>query len=238
MTIPVDPIGILQAGYGIFKATKNWWQNQRPINQVLQGIGNNDRITRVFIRDMLIPLGTPLISTGVAGIGLVPNVNELWPRVEGVAMANILNVLGQVGKTRNIEIIEMSKDPGLWDSDLIVLGAQAQKCFDFYQRMRQVAYSIDTELRDASTGNVIPRQPGYGYGIILKAQNPYASNSVGLLIGGYGVLGTETASYYFRRYCAELGQRFGKKFFGVVVRASVTAGVQSVERLMSLDKSM
>lgn len=160
MTIPIDPIGIVQVGYGIFKATKNWWQNQRPINQVLQGIGNNDRITRVFIRDMVIPPGTPLISTGPAGIGLVPNVNELWPRVEGVAMANILNVLGQVGKARNIEIIEMSKDPGLWDSDLIVLGAQAQKCFDFYQRMRQVAYNIDTELRDASTGNVIPRQPG------------------------------------------------------------------------------
>ena len=102
--------------------------------------------------------------------------------------------------------------------------------------MDNVAYRIDTELRDTSTGKVITREPGYGYGIILKAKNRYASNGVGLLVGGYGVLGTEAASYYFRRYCAELGKRFGNRCFGVVVRASVTAGVQSVERLDSFDK--
>jgi len=127
----IDPIGAVQIVFGFIKAIKNWWNNQRPISQVLQSITDNDRKVRIFIRDFFIPLGTPLFSKDGSGIGQVPNVTELWPRVEGIAMANILNVLGQVSKKENIEIIEMSKNTGLWDSNIIVLGAQAQKCFDF-----------------------------------------------------------------------------------------------------------
>jgi len=36
---------------------------------------------------------------------------------------------------------------------------------------------------------------------------------------------------------AELGKKFGKKSFGVVVRASESAGVQSTERILKYDKS-
>lgn len=232
----IDPIGAVQIVFGFIKAIKNWWNNQRPILQVLQSIADNNRIVRIFIRDFFILPGTSLFSKDRGGIGQVPNVVELWSRVEGIAIANILNVLGQVSKKENIEIIEMSKNTGLWDSNIIVLGAQAQKCFDFYKNMKKVAYYMDPKLRDGDTHQLVPKEEGYGYGIILKTLNPYTQNGIGLLIGGYGVLGTEAASYYFRKHCKDLGKKFGKKYFGIVVRVSVTAGIESTERIYSLDK--
>jgi hypothetical protein len=233
--MPIDPIEAATVGYGVVKAVKRWWTSQRPVRKVLSGVADNDRLTRIFVRDFVIPAGTPLISKDRSGVGMVPNVLDLWPRVEGVTLANILNVMGQVEKTRNIEIIEMSKDPGLWDSDLIVLGAQAQKCFDFYKQMQNVAYTMDAvDIRDMN-GRIVRRDNGYGYGIILKCRNPHVDAGVGFLIGGFGTLGTEAAGCYFLKHCVDLGKRFSNKYFGVVVRASVTAGVGSVERIESLD---
>jgi len=169
-------------------------------------------------------------------VGFVPNVHELWPRVEGVAISNLFNLFGQVHKTKNTQIIEMSKDTGLWSSHIIVLGAQAQKCYDFYSQMKDVAYYMDPELKDKKTGVLIPKDTGYGYGIILKTTNPHFKNGIGILIGGYGVLGTEAAGYYFAKNCAQLGKLFKRKNFGIIIRASVTAGVESTERLIEYDR--
>lgn len=236
MTIPVDPIGAVQVSLGMFKAIKNWWSSQRPIVRVLGGIADNNRLTRIFVRDFEIPPGALLLSRDSGGVGQVPNVLELWPRVEGLALANLLNVMGQVGKSQKIQVIEMSKDQGLWEGDLVVLGAQAQKCFDFYKQMKCVAYYMDPELRDGASRALVKKEPGFGYGIILKCQNPHTSGGVAFLIGGYGVLGTEAAGYYFKKHCADLGRLFGRRYFGVVVRASVTAGVESTERIVELDR--
>ena len=56
-----------------------------------------------------------------------------------------------------------------------------------------------------------------------------------MLVGGYGVLGTEAATHYFAQHLAELGKDFGNKSFGIVVRALVSAGVQSTERIKKYD---
>lgn len=134
----------------------------------------------------------------------------------------------------------MSQDTGIWNTNIVVMGAQAQKCFDFYNRLEGVMYAVDANnIFDKETGAIVEREEGYGYGIILKARNPYkigGAPGIGLLIGGYGTLGTAAAAYYFREHLEELGRRFGSRCFGVIVRASVTAGEQSVERLPRYDK--
>jgi hypothetical protein len=218
----------------------NWLKNTRPISLVLEGVANNKAKTRIFVRDFIVPNNLLFTSDqNCNSFSSIKNIQYVWARVEGIALANILNVLGQINKKENIEIVEMSKDTGLWDSNIIIIGAQAQKCFDFYRTMEKVAYRMDAEqIRDGVTDSIIPREDGYGYGIIIKTINPYVpkNNGIGILIGGYGVLGTEAASYYFRNHCAELGNKFKKKSFGIVVRAAITAGAQSVERLSQFDK--
>ena len=145
------------------------------------------------------------------GVGEVPNVIQLWADVDGKAAADVLNVLGQVGKTRNISIVRMSQDTGQWNSHVIVID---------------------------NRGGQILREDGFGYGIILKARNPFKTegDGIGFLVGGFGTLGTVAASYFFREHFKDLGKQFGSKYFGIVVRAPVTAGEEAVERLRQYDR--
>jgi len=245
----ISTIGqILSTLYGpvVFmgRALWRWWTVTRPTRKVLEGIAENDQLLRIFVRDLFVAPGSQLIAReGTVGPqGIVPNVARLWPDVEGKSVAYVLNALGQVYKTKHIDIIAMSDDPGLWDSNLIVLGAQAQKSFDFYTRMQDVAYEMDaSEIRDRATQTPIAKEVGYGYGIILKARNPHlrgGKSGTALLIGGFGTLGTAAAGYYFRDHLPDLGHTFGKECFGVVVRASVTAGEQASQRLTEYDRTI
>jgi len=135
----------------------------------------------------------------------------------------------------------MSEDAGEWNCHIIVLGAQANRSYDFYKHLKNVAFRMDGEqIYENSSGNVVKREDGFGYGIILKAINPFKTTSpqgIGILIGGFGVLGTAAAAHYFREHYKALGKEFGAKWFGIVVRAPVTAGEQAVERLSVWDRA-
>jgi len=225
----------------LVRSLTRWWHETRPPLKLLEGLASQEEPCRIFVRDLLVPKDSPLISVdpGV-GIGTVPNVLELWPDVEGRGAASVFNVLGQVGKTRNIEIVRMSQDVGEWNCHVVVLGAQANKAFDFYRLMKNVAFRMDAEnIYDAVSGEPLKRVQGFGYGIILKASNPFKTEGrrgIGFLLGGYGTLGTAAAAYYFREHFRQLGKEFGNDCFGIVVRAPVTAGEEAVERLKHLDR--
>jgi hypothetical protein len=230
----------IQIFYSLLISVKTWWVFKVPAKKVLQQIADNKTEVHIFVRDFFIQPNAPLfVQEGLNGpVGMVPNVHELWPRVEGIGLAKILNALGQIEKVENIKITEMGKDPGIWDKNLIILGAQTQKCFDFYSKMGEVAYKVTAQdIIKQSTGTIIKRDPKYGYGIILKCKNPFVpgNKGIGMLIGGYGVLGTEAATHYFSQHLAELGKDFGNKSFGIVVKALVSAGVQSTERIKKYD---
>jgi hypothetical protein len=219
-----------------------WWRDSRPARQLFGGIAEDAELCKIFVRDFLIGADTQLISVEPrVGIGVVPNVQHLWPDVEGRAVGGLFNVFGQVGKTRGIEIVRMSEDAGEWNCHVIVLGAQANKSYDFYKHLKNVAFRMDGEqIYENATGNIVKRENGFGYGIILKSLNPFKTTSppgVGILIGGFGVLGTAAAAHYFREHYKSLGKEFGSRCFGVVVRAPITAGEQAVERLSTWDRT-
>ncbi|MFA6992703.1 MAG: hypothetical protein WC269_05525 [Candidatus Gracilibacteria bacterium] len=210
--------------------------DQFPARKLLGDFVNNDTPCKLFIRDFILESGSKIISIEPrVGQGYVPNVFELWPEVEGLATSYILNVLGNVGKTRNIHVVKMSQDRGEWNANIIVLGAQAQKSFDFYKYMKKVAYSIDSQYIYDQRHEIVDMENGYGYGLILKAENPAKSGSYGFLIGGFGTLGTLAAAYYFRTNFQKLGRDFGNKPFGVMVRCPITAGEEATQRLSERD---
>jgi hypothetical protein len=225
----------------LIKILAKWWRETRPPLKLLEGIANQEEPCKIFVRDFIIPENTPLISIEPrVGVGTVPNVRELWPVVDGKGATSVFNVLGQVGKTQNIEIIHMSQDVGEWNCHVIVLGAQANKSYDFYRLMKNVAFQMDGDnIYDAVSGEIVEREDGFGYGIILKALNPFketGNGGVGILIGGFGVLGTVAAAYYFKEHFRQLGKEFGNDCFGIVVRSPISAGEQAVERLKKWDR--
>jgi len=233
---------IIPIVYKCVSLVSKWWRQSRPAHRLLQGAARQSEPCKIFIRDLTIQPGTKIYSVQPRlGIGEVPNVLKFWAEVDSKAVADVFNVLGQAGKTRNLDIVLVSQDyVGEWDCHVVVVGAQAGKSDDFYQKMKDVAYRMDdANIVDMSTNKSIPRDKQHGYGIILKARNPFkthGSPGIAFLIGGFGTLGTEAASYYFRQNFRKLGKEFGSKSFGIVLRASCTAGVQAAERVAKWDR--
>ena len=152
----------------------------------------------------------------------------------------MLNLLGQAGKKEKITITRFSEDVGKRDCHIIVIGGQDLIALDFYKEMKGVYYRMDDkEIYHVDTGGIVHRDSNYyGYGPIIKATNPFARSKekgVGILVGGFGVLGTQAAAYYLRTHAKQLGARFGKSNFSIVVRAPVSIGYQGAQRIAELD---
>lgn len=226
------------------KSIIRWYQFTRPSNKLLGKIVDNKNLVRIYVKDFIVRDNTTsspkLFSREGPTTQAHPNIEKVWAEAEGRGVAMLLNLFGELGKRDKLEIVEMSKGYDSWDTDMIVLGAQAMKCMDFYEVMEDVAYSMDERhIYDKKSRDIIPREEPdkYGYGIILKAKNPQMSRGgVGILLGGYGVLGTQAAIYYFIKNIANLGKEFNNKNFGLIVRAKVSAGEQSVKRLKKYDR--
>lgn len=228
----------------IFKYAKQWWKFNRPAGKVLGSMINNKEKLKIFVKDLIVlnnTLDNPkLISIEGTFKQYNPNIEKVWPEVEAIGIARTLNLLGRLGKKDNLDIVEMSKGYDMWNSNLIVLGAQAFKSIEFYKVMESVGYFMDeNEIYDNETKEIIKREKEYGYGLIIKAKNTKLmenKDGVGILLGGFGTLGTLAANYYFCNNISQLGKEFGNKYFSIVVRARIISGEQSVERLRNLDK--
>jgi len=233
-------LGVLVTTVGLV-----WHKKSRPYRFILDGMASNNELCLIFIRHVFIedaaPATTPLRERlpRYGSTVAVSNVRDLCADVDGIALANVLNVLGHAGKSENIRIMRTSEDHGDWNGHLIVIGGESQQSCEFCSAMQPIFYRLSsTDIYDTTEDCCIPREPGFVYGVILKARNPKRAGrpGVALLIGGLGSRGTEAASYYLREHVDELGKEFGSNCFGVIVRASIAAGVESVERLTHYDR--
>ncbi|MDO8498535.1 MAG: hypothetical protein Q7S44_02010 [bacterium] len=222
----------------------NWFQFIRPARKVLGPMVDNKILLKIFIKDFIVKDNTinnpKLFSIEGPTTQAHPNIEKVWAEAETRGVTQLFNLLGQLGKKDKLEIIEMSDGFNHWDTNMIVLGGQAMKSMDFYKVMDNVAYSMDeNNIYNNENGEIIPRDSKgeYGYGIILKSKNPQmGNNGIGILLGGYGTLGTKAAIYYLCNNISKLGKEFGNKYFGLIVRAKASAGEQSVKRLKEFDK--
>lgn len=226
------------------KTIIHWYQYNRPATKVLGPLLQNKNQVNIYLKDLIVPNNTTkspkLLSKEGSTLQAHPNIDKVWPEVEARGAAMLWNLLGELGKRDNLSLIEMSKGYDQWTTNIVVLGAQAKKCMDYYEMMEHVGYSMDeNDIYDKDNGTIIPReQPNvYGYGLIIKSTNPQATGTKAFLLGGYGTLGTSAAIYYFTKHIADLGKEFGNKDFSLIVRARISAGEQSVMRIKKYDKT-
>ncbi|MFA5163262.1 MAG: hypothetical protein WC441_01910 [Patescibacteria group bacterium] len=237
-------LAVIQFIPNLFKYIKRIWKFNLPAGKVLGSVADNNEELKIFVKDLIVLdniISAPkLISKEGEQVQYNPNIEKVWPDVEAIGVAKLFNLLGQIGKNNKLSIIEMSVGFNMWDSNLIVLGAQSFKSREFYRLMENVGYRIDdSEIYDNETGEIIERENGYGYGLIIKATNgklAEGKKGLGFLLGGYGVLGTQAAVYYFCNNISQLGKMFGRKKFSIIVRAKISVGEQSVERLDRYNK--
>jgi hypothetical protein len=210
-----------------------------PARKLLEGLAKNEERCIFWLRDAYQQSGSHLLEVSQRGVGSIPNVMKWWAEVDSKAVADVLNVLGSQGKSENIEFHLQSENRNEWDANIVCIGAQFAQADLIFNECENVFYKIDnTNIIDVTKGQNIVMENDYRYGIIIKVKNLHKLKNPGVafLIGGFGTMGTEAAGYYFRTHFKELGKKFGKKCFGIVVRAKVAAGPQSVERIKEYDR--
>lgn len=255
--------GILIAGviiptlWWFMRWVLDWIHYRKPARLVLKGIADNSEPCHILVRDMQVELHQdpnlswvdrwPLLDRAPQRLGghfegRGPNIPVVWADSDGKAIADVLNILGQVGKRNNIRLVRRSEDEGERNCHIIVVGGQDQNAWHFYQAMREVFYQMDErDIFDAVSNRPLHMETNYGYGLILKATNPFkvtGSHGVAILIGGFGVLGTLAAAYYLRTRIGELARTFGGRNFGIVVRCNQNAPPEAVERIRELDRPL
>lgn len=246
ISIKEFPFALAKFGFSLLKFGWKWWTFNRPAMRVLEGLASNRHEGFVFVKDLIVPENTihnpKLFSVEGNSYQANPNIGKVWSDVEARGIAMLLNLLGRLGKKEKLKVEEMSTGYSKWDCNLIVLGAQAVKSREFYQVMGNVGFYVDdNNIYDFDTKEPIinEEQRDFGYGVIIKAKNnqlPNGKEGVGILLGGYGTLGTAAAVHYFCNNLQLLGKSFGKDYFSIVVRARIESGEQTVERLIKYDK--
>lgn len=217
-----------------------------PKAKVLGNLINKDSRVDFYVADLLLAQnssGRPALFSSYKGqLYTNPNIQDVWPECEGKGLIKFFQALGQFNKTDGLSVKKMSSDPEDWGSNVVVFGAQTGRCRDFFRLMKPVGYRIEDDgIYDNETNNKIITLPdGHGYGLIIKARNPMASdeNATAFLLGGYGVLGTEAAIEYFFKSLDFLGKKFGEKDFSIIVKKEIGTPEGKVERLEDYDKSL
>ncbi|MFA5109300.1 MAG: hypothetical protein WC458_02050 [Patescibacteria group bacterium] len=229
---------------GVVKTLIRYFKFNLPSGKIFGTMIDNNKDLKIFVKDLFVPNNTfdspKIFSKEGEYTQANPNISSVWPDVEAIGVAKLFNLLGRLGKKDKLTVVEMSKGLDIWNSDIIVLGAQAIKSLEFYKVMGNVGYSMDSrEIYDKETNRIIRRESEYGYGLIIKAKNttlPEGRIGNAILLGGFGVLGTQAAIHYFCNNIARLGKEFGKNNFSLIVRARISSGEQSAERLDKFTK--
>ncbi len=211
-----------------------------PLRRLLAGFLEQDENCAIFIRWMRSPDRSnpnyyeaqlpdcfPPATSGK--VSRHPNIPAVIAKADMQAAADVMNVLGRSGKTRNIEFLSIVDHYRTWDRNIVCIGGSAKTIEIFAQddpenrSKRQFPENLGSLFPDLRLDT---EDPCDDVGLIHKTFFQSTGKPCLVLMGG-GVLGTEAAGYFFRNHARLLGKMYGKKPFSVLVTASLSAGPQS-----------
>jgi hypothetical protein len=139
-------------------------------------------------------------------------------------LALILNVLGRIGRTNNIEVTFPDKEFDRWDAPMFILGSN-------WKTNRAFKNCNPYFLLQADSFLLIPRGESFHphkeeeMGLLQKMVNPTNGLPVWVAAGWRGA-GTTAAAYSLVRWWKWLGVIYGEKPFGLLVSFSDKDGWQ------------
>jgi len=202
-----------------------------PAGSLFSGIRNASNNCMIFIRRMTdleqsgrylspTPNYSPISKDSKIQYSAQFKKNQNIPWVTStataMAMAHILNVLGRIGRSENIEITYHDKDYERWDSPMIIIGGgwkahRALKTCNPYYQLQPNGFTL------ISSGEAFPPKcDEEDIGLLEKMINP-TNNQPIWLIHGYRGAGVVSASYALVRWWRYLGWIYGKKPFALLV---------------------
>lgn len=163
---------------------------------------------------------TPLPKYAVASSQPEYEQRQLTPWVtstsETQAVANILNVLGRVGRTENIQLVFVDQDSGRWDAPMFILGGNWKATRSFETCMPIFSYRDGKIILESTKDVYKPKTNDHDIGFLQKTINPATGLPVWVAMGWRGA-GTVAATYALLRWWKEIGILYGSRPFGMLI---------------------
>lgn len=155
------------------------------------------------------------------------NIDPVWSEGDGECLAEVYNVLGKAGKTKNIQIANIIHDWGNRTEPIISIGfnpktEQLEKtCYPiFYEKVGIEGLKIKGNSKELFCSN------GNEVGIIQKTYIQDQTIPV-FILAGMGTLGTSSAGGLLGKIDNDLGKLFGNRPFCVLFSAVWSIGPSS-----------
>ncbi len=135
---------------------------------------------------------------------------------ETQSVAHILNVLGRVGKTENVQLVYVDQAYDRWDAPMFILGGSWKSRRSFETCRPIFSYRDGKFVLEPTKESYQPRTNDHDIGILQKMINPATGLPVWVAMGWRGA-GTEAATYVLSKFWKEIGILYGSRKFGILI---------------------
>lgn len=226
--------------FTIFEKIKKWISNSRPAKLLLKGYKNTEIEIFIFLSQLsaldnleqknlsqkygaFYPTPTPTDKNKL-GIHMYQNIDPVWAESDGRCTADVFNVLGAVGKTKNIKIADTLKDWNKHRNPMFSIGFNP-KTKDILNECNPIYFNGYNEKYLAIKGNSIQLDSNYpnDAGILQKTFIKNTSIPI-FILAGLGTVGTEVPGYFLSQKYIELGKLYANKAFCILLKTDITKG--------------
>ena len=191
--------------------------NRRPLRRFIGQLADDKLVLSVFVRDMVSVDGKYYSQLPSGGTQQWQNLNVVGQE-DVIAASNVLNLLGQAGRSANIEWRDIARDWDLWSEPLVCVGGsfKADKVLALCEP-RYVRFDPPQAFVTMPDGRRFEADAHYDYGLIYRSSHPQ-TNRACLALFGFGSAGTLAAGSFFRRQASALARLYGDRPFAAIVR--------------------
>lgn len=163
-----------------------------------------------------------------------PNIPYVVGTAQMGAAADIMHLLGQVGRQAGVNYLSADADWDVWDQHLFVIGGSNKSNAIFSSCEPRLVEIVQYKIQETDTigfrltdsNEIFSAINHDDYGLILKTKYP-PTGAWCFVVMGIGSLGTEAAAYFLRKNAAMLGRAYGGRSFAVLVHVRLEQGKQS-----------
>ena len=163
-----------------------------------------------------------------------PNIPYVVGTAQMEAVADIMHLLGQVGRQGAVHYLSAASDWNVWDQHLFAIGGSHKTEAIFASCEPRLVEVVRNEVEGINTlgfrltgsNEIFSAIDGNDYGLILKTTYPPTGVQCFVLMG-MGSLGTEAAAFFLLNNATTLGRAYRGRDFAVLVHCRLEQGKQS-----------
>lgn len=221
-----------------------WWSSKRPSRLIFKNFLKPDKNIFVFHSQMSgadndynfnpyqkyitrFPEPSPTNHTNL-GVQKKLNIDPVLSEAEAECLTDVYNILGTVGKVKNINFGDLIKHWNIWSTPIFSIGFNP-KTYKLIEKCSPVYFELDNNSRTLAIQNtgvvynsILPNDAGVIQKTFIKD-----TNTPTFILAGLGTLGTSAAGYIFRHNFIKLGKLFGSNPFCVFLKVKTDEGKTS-----------